>query len=63
MPSYNTQILNNMVVDPRGKSSYGIYVGAGDGHVVIGNTLNVDNLIIPEKDLEVYESQNFFVEE
>ncbi|KAA0958687.1 right-handed parallel beta-helix repeat-containing protein [Planococcus kocurii] len=63
LPSYNTQILNNMVVDPRGKSSYGIYVGAGDGHVVIGNTLNVDNLIIPEKDLEVYESQNFFVEE
>ncbi|ANU10172.1 hypothetical protein A1A1_12687 [Planococcus antarcticus DSM 14505] len=63
LPSYNTQILNNLVVDPRDKSSYGIYVGAGDGHVVIGNTLNIGNLIMPEKDLEVYESQNYFVPE
>lgn len=62
LPSYNTQILNNMVIDPRDKSSYGIYVGAGSGHVVIGNTLNFDNLIIPEEDLEIYESQNYFVE-
>ncbi|ANU13911.1 hypothetical protein B481_1091 [Planococcus halocryophilus Or1] len=63
LPSYNTQILNNMVIDPRDKSSYGIYVGAGSGHVVIGNTLNVDNLIMPEEDLAIYESQNYFVEE
>ncbi|ANU22544.1 right-handed parallel beta-helix repeat-containing protein [Planococcus donghaensis] len=63
LPSYNTQILNNMVVDPREKSSYGIYVGAGSGHVVIGNTLNVDNLIMSDEDLAIYESQNYFVEE
>ncbi|AIY06240.1 hypothetical protein Plano_2275 [Planococcus sp. PAMC 21323] len=63
LPSYNTQILNNMVIDPRDKSSYGIYVGAGSGHVVIGNTLNFDNLILPDKDMEIYESQNYFVGE
>lgn len=63
LPSYDTQILNNMVVDPRDKSSYGIYVGAGDGHVVIGNTLNTGNLILPEEDMEIYESQNNFVPE
>ncbi|MCH4827374.1 MAG: right-handed parallel beta-helix repeat-containing protein [Planococcus sp. (in: firmicutes)] len=63
LPSYNTQILNNMVVDPRNKSSYGIYVGAGSGHVVIGNTLNFDNLIMPDEDLAIYESENYFVEE
>ena len=63
LPSYDTQILNNMAVDPREKSSYGIYVGAGDGHVVIGNTLNIGNLIIPEEDLKLYESQNYFVPE
>lgn len=61
LPSYDTQILNNMVVDPRDHSSYGIYVGAGDGHVVIGNTLNNGNLIIPEEDMAIYESQNYFV--
>lgn len=61
LPSYDTQILNNIVVDPREKSSYGIYVGAGDGHVVIGNTLNPGNLILPKEDLELYESQNYFV--
>jgi|SRR5690606_37594614 len=63
LPSYDTQILNNMVVDPREKSSYGIYVGAGEGHVVIGNTLNPDNLILPEEELELYEGQNYFVPE
>ncbi len=61
LPSYDTQILNNMAVDPRGKSSYGIYVGAGDGHVVIGNTVNIGNLVLPEEDMAVYESQNYFV--
>ena len=61
LPSYNTQILNNMAVDPRENSSYGIYVGAGDGHVVIGNTVNIGNLILPKEDMAVYESQNYFV--
>ncbi|MBT2571278.1 right-handed parallel beta-helix repeat-containing protein [Planococcus sp. ISL-110] len=63
LPSYDTQILNNMAIDPRDKSSYGIYVGAGEGHVVIGNTLNNGNLIMPEHELEIYESQNYFVPE
>ncbi|MDQ0428859.1 parallel beta-helix repeat protein [Planomicrobium stackebrandtii] len=63
LPSYDTQILNNMAVDPRDHSPYGIYVGAGEGHVVIGNTLNDGNLILPEEDMETYESQNNFVPE
>lgn len=63
LPSYDTQILNNLVVNPRDKSSNGIFIDAGEGHVVIGNTLNVDNLIMPEKELAIYESQNYFVEE
>lgn len=63
LPSYDTQILNNLAVDPREDSSYGIYVGAGDGHVVIGNTINFGHLILPEEDEEVYESQNHFVPE
>ncbi|WP_298827251.1 nitrous oxide reductase family maturation protein NosD [uncultured Planococcus sp.] len=63
LPSYDTQILNNMAVDPRDKSSYGIYVGAGDGHVVIGNTLNIGNLVIPEDDMEIYADQNHYVPE
>lgn len=63
LPSYDTQILNNMVIDPRDKSSYGIYVGAGEGHVVIGNTLNNGNLILSDEDMEIYESQNNFVPE
>lgn len=63
LPSYDTQILNNMAVDPRDKSTYGIYVGAGDGHVVIGNTLNTGHLVIPEADMEVYEDQNYYVSE
>ena len=63
LPSYDTQILNNMAVDPRDKSTYGIYVGAGDGHVVIGNTLNTGHLVIPETDMEVYEDQNYYVPE
>ena len=63
LPSYDTQILNNIVVDPREKSDYGIYVGAGEGHVVIGNTLNIGNLILPEEDMAIYESQNYFVPE
>ncbi|TWT07109.1 right-handed parallel beta-helix repeat-containing protein [Planococcus sp. CPCC 101016] len=63
LPSYDTQILNNMAVDPRDKSSYGIYVDAGDGHVVIGNTVNIGNLVLPEEDMAVYESQNYFVPE
>lgn len=63
LPSYDTQILNNMAVDPRDNSSYGIYVDAGDGHVVIGNTVNIGNLVLPEEDMAVYESQNYFVPE
>ncbi len=63
LPSYDTQILNNMAVDPRDKSTYGIYVGAGDGHVVIGNTLNTGHLVIPADDMEVYEDQNYYVPE
>ncbi|WP_394121458.1 nitrous oxide reductase family maturation protein NosD [Planococcus donghaensis] len=63
LPSYDTQILNNIAVDPRDKSSYGIYVGAGDGHVVIGNTLNIGNLVIPEDDMEIYADQNHYVPE
>lgn len=63
LPSYDTRILNNLAVDPRGNSSNGIFVDAGEGHVVIGNTLNFNNLIMPEKELAIYESQNYFVEE
>lgn len=63
LPSYDTQILNNMAVDPRDKSSHGIYIGAGDGHVVIGNTLNFGNLVMPEEEMAIYESQNYFVTE
>ncbi|WP_223634457.1 nitrous oxide reductase family maturation protein NosD [Planococcus sp. 4-30] len=63
LPSYDTQILNNMAVDPRDNSHYGIYVGAGEGHVVIGNTLNTGHLAIPEEDMEIYEDQNHYVPE
>lgn len=63
-PSYNIQIINNLALDPREGSANGIYVGTGEGHIVIGNTINENHLIISDGEmLEEYSGKNFFVEE
>ena len=63
-PSHNTRIINNLALNPRADSPYGIYVSVGTGHEITGNTLNKGQLIITdEAKLKEYKDQNFFVEE
>ena len=60
-PSHDIEILNNLALSPRGSSHYGIYVGIGEGHVIKGNTLNENHLIITDKELlSDYAEQNFY---
>lgn len=62
-PSHRIQITNNLATNPREDSTYGIYVGIGEGHIIRGNTLNPDHLIIDDKKmLDQYIDQNFYVE-
>ena len=62
--SHNIQIVDNVVIDPREDSIYGIYVGIGEGHVITGNTLNQGHLIIADKGLrDRYINRNNYVEE
>jgi parallel beta-helix repeat protein len=62
--SNNIQIIDNIAIDPREDSIYGIYIGVGKGHVVTGNTLNQGHLIITDKTLrDKYINSNTFVDE
>lgn len=61
-PSNRIQIINNLALDPIEGSSNGIYIGIGEGHIVTGNTLYENHLIITNKELmERYEDENFFI--
>lgn len=50
-PSHDIEILNNLALNPRGDSVFGIYIGVGEGHVVKGNTLNEGHLIISDSEI------------
>ncbi|HSI68459.1 MAG TPA: right-handed parallel beta-helix repeat-containing protein [Planococcus sp. (in: firmicutes)] len=61
--SSDIQITNNIAVDPREGSSYGIYIGIGEGHEITGNTLNEGHLVISDEEMEMeFMDQNTFVE-
>ena len=62
-PSNNIQIINNLAIDPREGSDRGIFVGIGSGHVITGNTIYEDQLIITDEELEAqYGDKNFLID-
>ncbi|MBT2571273.1 right-handed parallel beta-helix repeat-containing protein [Planococcus sp. ISL-110] len=61
-PSHNISILNNLAISPRENSERGIYINVGSGHIVRGNTVEENNLILRDKGLRVkYKQENFIV--
>ncbi|TWT07115.1 right-handed parallel beta-helix repeat-containing protein [Planococcus sp. CPCC 101016] len=59
-PSHNISIINNLALNPREGSERGIYINIGDGHVIRGNTVEENNLILRDKELRVrYQKANF----
>ena len=61
-PSHNIRILNNLAINPREKSERGIYINVGKGHMVQGNTVEKNNLILRDEELRVkYLKKNFIV--
>lgn len=61
-PSHNISILNNLAISPRENSERGIYINVGDGHIVQGNTVEENNLILRDEGLRVkYQQENFIV--
>lgn len=62
-PSHRIHIINNLAVNPRENSDFGIYIGIGEGHIVTGNTLNPYQLIINNPGMqEKFIDKNFYVE-
>ncbi|MFD1031320.1 right-handed parallel beta-helix repeat-containing protein [Metaplanococcus flavidus] len=62
-PSNNIQIINNLALDPRNESDRGIFIGIGEGHVVTGNVLYEEHLVITDEDLmEQYDDENFYID-
>lgn len=63
-PSDNISIINNLAINPRDGSERGIYINIGQGHVVKGNTVQENQLILRDEELRtVYQNENFFVED
>lgn len=63
-PSHNIRILNNLAANPREGSERGIYVNVGTGHVIQGNTVEENHLILRDEELRVmYQKENFIVKE
>lgn len=61
-PSHNISILNNLAISPRENSERGIYINVGSGHIVQGNTIEENNLILRDEKLKVkYQQENFIV--
>ncbi|ANU22547.1 right-handed parallel beta-helix repeat-containing protein [Planococcus donghaensis] len=61
-PSHNISILNNLAISPRENSERGIYINIGTGHIVRGNTIEKNNLILRDEELRVtYQRENFIV--
>ncbi|EGA90036.1 hypothetical protein GPDM_07135 [Planococcus donghaensis MPA1U2] len=61
-PSHNISILNNLAISPRESSERGIYINVGTGHIVRGNTIEKNNLILRDEELRVkYQRENFIV--
>ncbi|ANU13908.1 hypothetical protein B481_1094 [Planococcus halocryophilus Or1] len=61
-PSHNISILNNLAISPRENSERGIYINIGTGHIVQGNTIEKNNLILRDEELRVtYQRENFIV--
>ena len=63
-PSHNISIINNLAVNPREGSERGIYINIGKGHVIEGNTVEENNLILRDEELRVmYSKDNFIVKD
>jgi len=63
-PSHNISILHNLAVNPREGSERGIYVNVGTGHVIEGNTVEENNLILRDEELRAkYQKENFIVKD
>lgn len=63
-PSHNISIINNLAANPREGSERGIYINTGEGHVVKGNTVDEDQLILRDEELRaVYQKENFTAKE
>lgn len=61
-PSHNISILNNLAISPRENSERGIYINVGEGHIVQGNTVEENNLILRDEGLRAkYQQENFIV--
>lgn len=61
-PSHNITIINNLAINPRESSERGIYINVGDGHIVKGNTVEENNLILRDEKLRTkYQKDNFLV--
>ncbi|ANU27615.1 right-handed parallel beta-helix repeat-containing protein [Planococcus versutus] len=61
-PSHAISILNNLAVNPRDSSERGIYINIGDEHIVQGNTVEENQLILRDKELRNrYLKENFMV--
>ncbi|ANU10176.1 hypothetical protein A1A1_12712 [Planococcus antarcticus DSM 14505] len=61
-PSNNISIINNLATNPREGSERGIYINIGEGHVVKGNTVEENQLILRDEELRVvYQKENFIV--
>lgn len=59
-PSHNISIINNLAINPREDSERGIYINVGEGHVVKGNTVEENQLILRDEELRaVYQKENF----
>ncbi|MGH2317086.1 right-handed parallel beta-helix repeat-containing protein [Planococcus sp. SE5232] len=63
-PSNNISILNNLAINPRENSERGIYINVGEGHVIRGNTVEENNLILRDEELkEMYGKENFIAKD
>lgn len=63
-PSQKISILNNLAISPRESSERGIYINVGEGHIVQGNTVEENNLILRDEELRVkYQRENFIVKD
>lgn len=63
-PSHNISIINNLAVNPREGSERGIYVNVGGGHVIEGNTVEENTLILRDEELRmVFQKENFVVKD
>ncbi|AQU81086.1 MULTISPECIES: right-handed parallel beta-helix repeat-containing protein [Planococcus] len=61
-PSHHISILHNLAINPRKSSERGIYINVGNGHIVQGNTVEKNNLILRDESLRVkYQQENFIV--